>query len=172
MVALHFALHRNASSDDAEIFALDPTRLNNKVLGNFWFPDRSDPCYQYRFLKAFYQTPENLPWELGLDLESVREKELPLAISPVVVHERMISQKAAFTIHGDDHSDMTTIFEQRDLKKLLSKVVIPAKHKVSIEIDLKKLGVTRSMIFPDLGGIAEELVDLTKENMKVPTASS
>lgn len=166
LIALHFALHRNLHSDDAEVFALDPTRLNKKVLGNFWFPDRSDPCYRYRFLKAFYRAPETLPWDVGLDLDTVRERELPLAVSPVVVHERMISQKAAFTIHGDDHNDLIAMSDKKDLKKLFSKVIIPQKFKRPIEVDLKKLGVTRSMVFPDLGGIAEELVDLTKENMR------
>ena len=84
LVALHFALHDNFNEDDAAVVALDPTRLNYRVLGGQWFPDRNDPTYNYRFLKAFFRNPEVLPWDIGLDLEKVNERELPLAIRPII----------------------------------------------------------------------------------------
>lgn len=167
LVALHFALHRNNSDDCAAVYALDPTRLNNKSLGGFWYPDRFDLCYKYRFLKAFYRAPENLPWKLDVDLKNVPNKELPLAISPIVVHRRMTVQQSMFTVHGDDHSDLEEMFQKRKFKGLLARAIIPKKAKKGMEIDLKKVGITRSAIFPDLNGIAEELVSRTKKQMSL-----
>jgi len=174
LVALHFALNHSTGKGDAEVFALDPTRLNNKSLGGFWYPDRADPCYQYRFLKAFYRNPENLPWDLGVDIQKIPNKELPLAISPVVVHPRMTSQLSMFnvqcsmfTVHGDDHTDLQDMFAKRKFKGLLAKAIVPEAKKRHLLIDLKKVGVSRSTIFPDLGGIAEELVARTKKNMEM-----
>lgn len=165
LIALHFALYDNSSDDDAAIIAIDPTRLNNKVLGGFWFPDRNDISYRYRFLKAFYRQPKVLPWDIGLDLAKVEETDLPLAISPVIIHQRMIAQASVFTIHGDDNRSIEQIFEERNFKNALSRVIIPNSRKQSIATDLIKIGISRSVVFPDFEGISQSIVSKTKNRM-------
>jgi hypothetical protein len=165
LVALHFALHDNHSPSAAVVVALAPTRLNNKVLGGHWFPDRNDPTYKYRFLKAFYRRPEELPWDTGVDMEKVPERNLPLAIRPIITHQRMVAQRSAFTIHGDNHNDIDEIFAKEKLERLLSRILIPSDKKKKMEVDLKKAGITRAVIFPDLDGVATDIISRSKRHM-------
>jgi hypothetical protein len=166
LIALHFALHGNRLDTDAAVFVLDPTGLNEHVLGQRWFPDRNDPNYRYRFLKAFYRHPSRLPWATGVELDKVPNLDLPLAVRPILTHKRMISQQACFTVHGDDHRSLEAIFAAHKKSELLRTIVIPSAAKKAMGIDLKRIGLTRSIVFPDLEGVAEDLVSRTKIEME------
>ncbi len=165
LVALHFALHQNRTDDDASVMILNPTHLNNHILGNFWFPDRNDPTYKYRFLKAFYRHPDVLPWPIEVDISAVKEKTLPLAIRPIITHPRMIAQRSVFTIHGDDCRDIESIVDGHKLKNLLHRIIIKKSSKRSIEVNLKNIGITRPVVFPDLDGIAGDIISRSKKEM-------
>lgn len=156
LVALYFALSGETHSEDASIYLLNPMELNKSVLGGGFFPDRADPRYNYRFLRAFYRNPEVLPWDIGIDLEQVDEKEIPLALRPIIVHPRMVAQKAAFTVHGDDERDLISILNDRNIDAL-SHLTIPNSARKRVKRDLELFGVTESTIFPDLDGLASEL---------------
>ena len=166
LIALHFALFDKQTDDDATVWVLDPTRLNEKILGGRWFPDRNDPNYRYRFLRAFYRKPERLPWEVHVDTDKVKRTDLPLAITPIVMHPRMVAQQSAFTIHGDDHRSLNEILKDRALDHLVSKITIPSESVSEINFDLVKCGVSRASIFPDLDGLAADILSKTQLKLK------
>lgn len=166
LVALHFALYEQLEGEDAIVHILDPTSLNEKILGGKWHPDRHDPNYKYRFIKAFYRSPEKLPWDLNDHIKGVRERKLPLAIQPVLSHQRMVSQQAAFTLHGDDTRDMVKVFQAHGMDHVYSKIIIPNECKDTLQFDLLKCGISRAVIFPDLEGIAADIVSKSEPELR------
>ncbi len=166
LIALHFALHDAVANENAVVYVLNPTALNELVLGQKFFPDRSDYNYRYRFIKAFYKNPKDLPWQIDLDLSKVSNRKLPLAIRPVITHSRMVSQQAAFTIHGDDKRDLQTIFEEVGVAQHNSIIEIPASARAEMRFDLIKCGISRAVAFPDLSGIAADIVSKTAVELR------
>ena len=162
LVALHFAVHNNAATEDAVVYILNPTDLNRLVLGDNWFPDRNDNNYKYRFVKSFYTSPKKLPWKIDLDFEYVTERKLPLAIRPILHHSRMIAQESVFTIHGDNKNCILEILQEIEQTSLLTKLILPRGSIGKINYALIKCGVGRASIFPDLDGISEDIVSKTK----------
>lgn len=89
--------------------------------------------------------------------ESEREEvgtELPVAIIPTNIHPRMSVQKSCFTIHGRRRVPITRLVRGQGI---LKKYRISKRSVDSILADLRLLGVSHSTLFPDLGGLAEEL---------------
>jgi len=69
------------------------------------------------------------------------------------VHPRLRAQRACFTIHGKRKEGLNLLVPDTLLKRY---DIDPARRK-SILKDLSFLGVTDSVAFPDLDGLAKEL---------------
>lgn len=74
-------------------------------------------------------------------------------------NERVVAQRGAFTLFGQDVSDMETQFSAgKDFDpKALVRILIPPDKISSLLDQLTAMGITDSTIFPDLAGIAKEI---------------
>jgi hypothetical protein len=102
-----------------------------------------------------------LPWINPPAFENLRgawEKdsvgvELPVAIYPTYVHPRLRGQRSCFTIHGKRKVGLNTLVPGTILKRY---VLAPASRQSMLD-ELALLGITETVLFPDLDGLAEEL---------------
>jgi len=83
----------------------------------------------------------------------------PLAIEAKLIHRRMHAQRSCFTVHGKDHRSMEEIFHDTDLLKMeyLKKIEIDEGRAEDIMAQLRQAGITDSMLFPDLEGLARDI---------------
>jgi hypothetical protein len=80
-----------------------------------------------------------LPWKGKVVFTGTREIDL-----------RMLVQQAVFSIHGDN-TDLINITPFK------LKFMVPAPHKADLREVLRRLGITKMNVFPDLGALAENL---------------
>lgn len=83
----------------------------------------------------------------------------PLAVEAKHIHKRMHAQRSCFTIHGKDHRSLESIFENTDLvaKGYLSKLEIDKEKVEEIITQLKRAGVSDSILFPDFEGLSRDI---------------
>jgi hypothetical protein len=137
------------------VWMLNPLQLNHFAKGA---PADQDP----NDLREF-----PLPW-LRLELpglnpanENIRgawEQDrpgvsLPVAVYPTYVHGRLRAQRGCFTVHGKRKEGLHLLIPSSILKCYQ---VDPASRDSMLR-ELMVLGVTESVAFPDLDGLAREL---------------
>lgn len=153
-VALQFALDGECAHDDVEpcqprVWVLDPHALNRRALANVVAETELAPI-----LTHYDETLENY-------LPGSRKNwwKYPLAIYGAFNSSRMTSQRGTFTVWGSD----TRVLDQQVLDH--ASPIAPA-HLREIQLhgerpgwrkDLVMLGFARSMIYPDLPGLAQEV---------------
>jgi FRG domain len=148
LIALYFAL----KEDNPVIWMLNPLELNQLSY---------DPSLgQVREFPLVWHDPggrnpafENLRGAWELDGPGVR---FPVAIHPTYVHPRLRSQRACFTIHGKCKSGLDKLIPRPQSSIIRRYVVDPACRQSLID-ELAILGITESVVFPDLNGLATEL---------------
>jgi hypothetical protein len=151
LVALHFAL-----KEEAPVFwMLNPLDLNDlsyslrqstDKMREFplpWVEARSPQCNP-----AF----ENLAGAWELDSRGV---DLPVAVYPTYVHPRLTGQRACFTIHGRKKDGLNSLVSDAILKRY----IIDPTRRHAMRSELQLLGITDSVLFPELDGLAAELTD-------------
>ena len=165
LVALFFSVHgRTATShsidEDGAIWVLHPLELNRLPgsIGETVFPNTwSD--HQGNVVR------DNLREPFGIKSTPT---ELPIAIQATFGKTVMASQKSCFTIHGCRRGDFETLFNDSELVQSgwfrKYRVTAESKHRIATELD--NSGVTRSLIFPSLEGLALEL----KERFRIGDA--
>lgn len=79
--------------------------------------------------------------------------DLPTAIHPTNVHQRMASQKSCFSIQGLEKDSLANLVDE----SILRKFVVPPDLVADIKADLKLVGITHTSVFPDLDSLASEL---------------
>lgn len=159
-IALYFALtsakyKRNGRkiefNADATVWFLDPNLWNKEVL--------KDVGYDGGIISL--ESPHIKSYEPFIELPLMKEK--PIAIYGTHNSKRIVAQRGVFTIFGKGTKSMEQIFEDEKYpNKTLVKVIIP---KDSIEPVLKSLiaiGITDSVVFPDLDGLSKEIKRFVK----------
>jgi hypothetical protein len=88
-------------------------------------------------------------------LGSPGETPLPAVLATIARQNdlRMMVQQSVFTVH----STGTDIQELAFAKLVLLQYVVPASHKMRLRSALTALGITRSMVYPDLSALAAEI---------------
>lgn len=79
--------------------------------------------------------------------------ELPIAVLPSYVHPRMTAQRSRFTIHGRIKSAL----KEEMGRNVLVRLVLEKGRTKHLKEELAVLGVSHSMIYPDLEGLSMEL---------------
>ncbi|MBI5361356.1 MAG: FRG domain-containing protein [Planctomycetes bacterium] len=94
----------------------------------------------------------------------------PMAIGGRYIHIRMQVQNSRFIIWGNDKRSINDYFTDTDLisKGFLHPFYISTAHCKSIYCELKELGISRSTLFPDLEGIAQDLGDTYDLKSPIP----
>jgi hypothetical protein len=81
---------------------------------------------------------------------------LPVAIPPTYVHARLRAQRSCFTIHGTDPRGLDSLLAGKSILKRYVVDPDPACLQ-SMRSELAVLGITDSVVFPDIDGLAKEL---------------
>ena len=96
-----------------------------------------------------------LAWEGGEE-ETPIGTQMPVAVQPTVVHQRMPAQKSRFTIHGRVHEPLRAQVDDRVVRKYS----LDESKNEEMTRDLRILGITETAAYPDLDGLARELESL------------
>jgi FRG domain len=149
LIALHFALKELKPV----VWMLNPLELNYL---SYAVPPTTRPR---EFPLPWHESKppnvnpafENLggAWE-----QNSRGVRLPVAIYPTYVHARLRGQRSCFTIHGTDKRGIDVLLAG---KPMLKRYVVDPAYCKSMRSDLAVLGITDSVVFPDIDGLANEL---------------
>ena len=135
-IALFFAVWERCQNPT--LWILNPFRLNYKSIGKNIIFDKSDPIY-YDY---YTEIRDNL----------MVPHELPIAIHPPWINQRIKRQKGCFTVHGHNPGPIESFSG-----KFVKSVSIP-QHLVK---DLRKYLRNKRMddfeLFPDLDGLSRSL---------------
>lgn len=85
-------------------------------------------------------------------------KSFPIAVYGAHNSQRIVAQRGVFVCFGKDTRPMEDIFQQGDfVKGCLLKLVIRRRRLSGIHSALLRHGLTDSVVFPDLDGLAREI---------------
>jgi len=145
LVAAYFAVNDPIKTDGA-IYALAPMVLN--ALAEIpYVPMLSNVELYGRLHPAFRGTAS--------------EEDVLATLMPDV-DQRMLIQQGVFTLH----SSRTPLEKLPESDSFLRKAVIPVTSKERLAWQLRVCGVSQSKLFPDLGNLAEEIVQQQMNNME------
>jgi hypothetical protein len=148
-VSLYFALS-SAKFDsagnydaDAAVWVLYPNKWNEKALADISITDVLSP-------------DDSLM--TGYKPSSTRMRSNSVAIYGNHNSARIVAQKGAFVLFGRDMTAMEDVFD-RDVypADCLKKLIIPSAYIKPMLTSLSRIGITDSVIFPDLEGLAKEI---------------
>jgi FRG domain len=152
LIALYFALKET----NPVVWMLSPHDLNDLSYRALW---ATVPSTRPREFPLPWHNPgppgnpafENLrgAWE-----QNTRGVPLPVAIPPTYVHARLRAQRSCFTIHGTDTRGLDILLAG---VPILKRYVVDPACRQSMRSDLILLGITESVVFPDIDGLANEL---------------
>lgn len=152
LIALYFALKEDAPI----VWMLNPLYLNHAAGGiNSAFIDRNS----FREFPLPWSRPQ--PPDRNYANENMRGAwerdepgvDLPMAIHPSYVHSRLRAQRGAFTVHGKQKNSLHEMAGDDILKQFQ----IDPACRAAMMTELAVLGVTESVAYPDLDGLAREL---------------
>lgn len=151
LIGLYFALKESAPI----VWMLNPLHLNHFASS---CPAGEDPSSLREFPLPWFR-PE--PPRLNIAAENicgawendVPGVPLPVAVHPSYVHGRLRAQRGCFTVQGKRKESLQALAPGTILKRY----VINLACRSSMVRDLTSLGVTESVAYPDLDGLAREL---------------
>jgi hypothetical protein len=154
LIALYFALdsaesaaHMNKGrlAEPAAVWMLDPHAWNAAALNHLTY-EGGPLTPGDDALKGYAPLPSG----------AVPSK-YPVAIHGARNSARIVSQQGVFTIFGNDITPMDKVTRTRPFRKdSLIKVVIQKSNIRSMRANLLSHGITESVVFPDLEGLAME----------------
>ncbi len=153
-IALYFALTDarvdNSSppvyTDDAAVWVLDPTAWNRRVLRHINFGG-SILSTQDQELKGHAPSTE-----IGL------MNNEPVALYGSHNSARIVAQRGVFTIFGKNNDSMEDIYANVGFPQdSLIKLVAPAAKVATLLEAVTAIGITDSVVFPDMDGLAREI---------------
>jgi hypothetical protein len=178
LIALYFALReRNDPPADCILWALDPYQLNEFALnegGEALTQKRvvSIPVAGHPLTKKYLLPAAEEDENLHRKPEDWLPK-YPIAIRAPQLTPRSVAQRGVFTIHGHEKIALESIDEVIGSKgtPVLQKLVVPSAARRNFLRDLHALGITESVLFPDLEGLIRNLHQIyspsNKESEKV-----
>jgi hypothetical protein len=149
LIALHFALKET----NPVVWMLNPLDLNDLSYNHCSTSHPREFPLPWHNPGPSWSNPafENLrgAWE-----QNSRGVLLPVAIYPTYVHARLRGQRSCFTIHGTDKRGLDSLLAG---KPILKRYVVDPACRRSMRSELAVLGITDSIVFPDIDGLANEL---------------
>jgi len=150
-VALFFALEncrdeRSGEETDAAVWLLDPIKMNSiattgqegeaRIFGAF-----ADELDGYR------------PRREGRAVNRL----LPLAIYGIHNSPRIVAQRGTFTIFGKDITPIESSDKISGVDGCVKKIIVDRNCKTEVFTDLFGVGISDSVVYPDLDGLGREL---------------
>ena len=149
LAAAFFAVGYEPREDDAAIWALSPSALNQK----FDAKTSGDLALQSRMYELSSPRAEELV-KLAFFHPRPTRPEI-LAVVPEQIDPRMMLQQSAFTIHGTGEA----LDELDGAEGFLMKFEIPKRQGKQIAYALERVGISQASMFPDLSHLAAKLTD-------------
>lgn len=154
-IALYFALtsapfkvvHKKREyEEDACIWVLDPVAWNQESLKDFSY-NNGILSVEDHFVNSFKpRTP----------FENIREK--PIGIFGTHNSARIVSQRGVFTVFGKNLKSIeATYVDESFPQDCLIQLLLPKEKILSLLNSLTSLGITDSVVYPDLEGLAKEV---------------
>jgi hypothetical protein len=154
-IALYFALTSAlfdtslgipSYTQDAAVWILDPTIWNRHVLQGIGFQGNIlSP--QDEMLKGYAPASD-------INLMNI----LPIALYGTHNSPRIVAQRGVFTIFGKNTIPMEEVYINSNFPQdSLLKLVIPAQHIAVLLKSITASGITDSVIYPDMDGLAKEI---------------
>lgn len=162
-IALYFALttahfeivnKKKEYKSDASVWILDPVRWNKESLKDFSY-DKGILSVEENFVDSYKpRTP----------FANIREK--PVAIFGTHNSPRIVSQRGVFTIFGKKIQALeTTYIVDNFPQDCLIKLNFPKEKINTLLNSLTALGITDSVVYPDLEGLSKEVMRFFKFNI-------
>lgn len=154
-IALYFALTsapykvlsgKREYEEDASIWVLDPVIWNQEALKDFSY-SKGILSVEDHFINSYKpRTP----------FDNIRER--PVALFGTHNSSRIVSQRGVFTVFGKKIQPLEkTYLEDSFPQDCLIKLNFPKKEIQSFLNSLDSIGITDSVVYPDLEGLAKEL---------------
>lgn len=164
LAALYFALR----AQNPVVWMLNPFCLNNMAMNKTNPEKLKRQDYNIYGLTWFKVPPpfrnianENIRLAWGEKIGT----ELPAAIAPTYVHQRIAAQKGYFTVHGKKEESLCKLLVGRDEHVLRKYIIDPASDKQAMLDQLQVLGVSEVTLFPELDGLAKGLTELFRPDL-------
>jgi FRG domain len=135
-----------ASSGSAVVWVLNPFSWNQFSLSRISYRD-GPLTTDSEHLKGYAP---------GLSLNTTMS-DLPVALYGAHNSARIVAQQGAFTIFGSKRAPMESLASHNDFpQSALMCIVVHHTRIVSMRQSLLRQGITETVVFPDLGGLAQE----------------
>jgi hypothetical protein len=132
--------------EDAAVWLLDPIKWNHHALRHQSYK-RGVPFTNDEVLKP-YKPP----------IEKQDDRNAPVAINGAHNSSRIVAQRGAFTIFSNNIHPMEKVFEQDAFPpESLVKIILEKSLVTQLRHSILNHGVTESVVFPDLDGLAKEM---------------
>lgn len=160
LVGLYFALQQptDVRGQDAAVWVLNPVRLNeafsfHSFLNPGYIPNVEEPVFNLFF---------------GPNAQILQTKKPAAAIGPMN-STRIIAQRGTFTVFPLDPT-LIALNKFEDSPNYLLQIVIAGECIPTMMQQLRRYGVTRLALFPEIQAIAEEIALEVREEGQVPAA--
>lgn len=149
LVALIFAIDLDASeeekSKDAAVWCLNPVKLNTAFTFHDYYPEGYIPNVQEKGAYDIFG-PQKNPFQ----------NKKPAAVYGPMNSPRIIVQRGTFTVFPYtvplvDMKDLT------DSYQYLIKIVLAKEFRTSLTEQLRRYGITKAQLMPELGSVAQEI---------------
>jgi hypothetical protein len=142
LIALYFALRDTNAEVDRAVFVLNQSKINSTI----------------HHLDMNYESGRQQNYKELLDkyIPNLKIGEYPIAITPPYIDKRIIAQKGRFTIHGNLKDSLEDICDKFCID--IEKIIIEDPYVYLIKMQLVEAGITESVLFPDLEGLAREFI--------------
>jgi hypothetical protein len=152
-IALFFALSTAAAKaekgkidHDAAVWALDPNSWNTKSLEHV--------SHKGGILSAADELLKG--YAPGIDAGVMNNA--PVTMYGVHNSRRIVAQRGVFVIFGQSTLPLEDLYQQQDYPvDNLVKLTVPADNVAGLLEDLVAMGITDSVLYPDLDGLAREI---------------
>ena len=147
-VALFFALEnaRQDETHDASVWILNPVNLNSLAAN---LREGSNQIY------GAY-APELTSYKPRSEGTKLTER-LPSALFGIHNSPRIVAQRGTFVIFGKDIIPMNKHEMLKDRKDIIKRIDIDKAAKRQMFLELTNMGVSDSVIYPDLDGLGREI---------------
>lgn len=158
LIAAYFALDRWDGRTTPCVWMTNAGEINRRSYGDYelifpndkftekWLPSyfgRSKKTQRFKFKTKNYSN------------------KYPIAIIPTWANPRIVGQQGMFTIHGKSTAPMQELFlSHRRFRHLLIRIDLDGKgleRRLELLAELRVLGVTKTILFPELSSVAEDI---------------
>ena len=165
LVALHFAVRDRFQDDqDARVYVIEPDRLNDQLKEL-----AETQIAKCNWIKYVNEHPsEDLSkdeWE-SLYLPRNVDTNFPVPTAPLLLEfphitRRVAAQRSRFMVFGSSATWLAKKSEERDFP--MQSIAVSGSAKASLRTELRDMGVTESVVYPDLDGLGREMKQLWED---------